>query len=136
MTERPDPPATAADEPPPWEWLAAALGLLALLGVVAFLGWEAVRLGASPPDPNVTVKQVLPQGGRFLVVIRVENRGSTAASALKVAGELFAGGAQAERRETEFQYVPGASVREGGLFFSHDPRNHRLELSVESYQKP
>lgn len=135
---KPDHPHPPEDpDPPAWEWLAAAVGALVLCAVLGFLGWEAWRLDDTPPDPRLSVQRVVEQpGGRFLVVIRAENRGSQSASSLRVTGRLRASGGAQERSETEFQYLPGESRREAGLFFTHDPRRGELALSVESYQQP
>ena len=58
------------------------------------------------------------------------------AAALRVEGELRAGGTVVERSETEFQYVPGRSSREAGLLFQADPRRHTLQLHARSFQHP
>jgi uncharacterized protein (TIGR02588 family) len=133
---RPDRPRISDPDPPLWEWAVAALGAVVLLAVLGFLAWETWRLDHSPPDPRLSVEKVVEQpGSRYLVIVRAENRGSQAAASLKISGRLRAGGT-VESSDTEFQYLPGASHREAGLFFTHDPRGGELTLSVESYQQP
>lgn len=124
-------------DPPPWEWAVAALGAVVLLAVLGFLAWDAWRLDHSPPDPRLSVEQVLEQPGpRYLVIVRAQNNGSQAAASLKITGRLRSGGSTVESSDTEFQYLPGASKRRAGLFFTHDPHRGELTLSVDSYQLP
>ena len=68
--------------------------------------------------------------------VRVHNRSQTTAADLRVSGELRRGDEVVERSETEFSYLASESSHEGGLFFTHDPRTLKLELSAESYQVP
>lgn len=129
-------PADAAEGPPPlWEWLIAGLGLLLVLASLAYLTVQALA-PATPPDPVVELVAVHEQQDRYLAVVRVRNRGRQTAEALQVAGVLRQGDAVLERSETQFEFVPGGSAREGGLFFRHDPRAYALELRPESYQAP
>lgn len=124
-------------EPPPpfWEWVVAALGAVLVLASVAYLLLQA-REEASPPHPQVQVVEVVPQGGRFLVRLRVHNAGRQTAAALRLEGELRQGGAVLERSEADLDYLPGESSREAGLFFAHDPRQGQLAIQPRSYRTP
>jgi uncharacterized protein (TIGR02588 family) len=124
--------------PPPtaWEWLAAAIGLLLLLASVGYLLADHWGGDAAPPVPVVQVTGIEPQAGRWLVRVRVSNASRGTAAALRVEGELKQGGQAVERSEVEFDFVPGRSSREGGLFFSRDPRGLELDLQPKSYQRP
>lgn len=127
----------AAEPPPPMsEWIAAAIGLLLLLSSVGYLLYDALNGEERPPSPLVRVVAVEPQAGRYLVRLRVFNESKATASALRVEGELKRGNEVVERSEVEFQHVPGRSSREGGLFFTRDPRTLQLVLSARSYQVP
>jgi uncharacterized protein (TIGR02588 family) len=127
-------------EAPPsfWEWVVAALGLVLVLGSIAFLLVEAATASSVPPQPVVRVLDIRPRAGEagFLVRLRVDNTSRATAASLRVAGELKQGDEVVERSETEFQYLPGRSSREAGLFFTRDPRALRLELSARSFQEP
>ena len=125
-------------EPPPsaWEWFAAAIGLLLLLASIGYLAYDAVTEREEPPSPAIRITAIEPQGDRFLVRLQVVNRTRATASALRIEGELRRGSEVVERSETEFDYLPGKSSREGGLFFRSDPRTLQLVLSARSYQKP
>lgn len=119
-----------------WEWLVAALGLLLLLATLGYLGYHALAEPRRPPEPVAQVVRVERLAQGFLVRVRVANRGGETASALKLAGVLKRGDEVVEESEADFQYLPGGSSREGGLFFAHDPAQFALELRPKGYEKP
>lgn len=118
-----------------WEWLTAGIGLCCLVGSLAYLVGEAMK-PESPPQPVIEVLSAQPQQGRYLVQLRIHNVGTSTAAALRVVGQLRDEDEVVERRETEFDYLPGRSSREGALFFSRDPSRYRLEVLPESFQQP
>lgn len=127
----------AGEEAPPlWEWVTAALGLALLLASLGYLLHDAWTAQDRPPAPAIRVLGVEPQQGRFLVRLRVLNESPATAAALRIEGELKRGDEVVERSEMEFPFLPGRSSRDGGLYFSQDPRTLRLELSARSYQRP
>jgi uncharacterized protein (TIGR02588 family) len=129
--------APRAELPPTrWEWLAAAVGLLLLLASLGYLLWDHWRGDSAPPMPVVQVTGIEQQAGRWLVRVRVTNASRGTAAALRVDGELKQGAQVVERREVQFDFVPGRSSREGGLFFSRDPRGLEVNLQPKSYQRP
>jgi uncharacterized protein (TIGR02588 family) len=130
------PPPGQEGPPPFWEWVVAGLGLVLVLACLGYLTVQALAGPPTPPDPKIDVVAVHAQGGRFLVELRVTNRGQTTAEGLKIAGDLKQGGVVLERSETEFQFLPGESSRQAGLFFVRDPRRFALELQAVSYQAP
>lgn len=122
--------------PSPWEWLVAAIGLVLLVASLGYLVHDALGGDGAPPSPAVRVAGVEEQGGRFLVRVQVANESRATAADLRVEGELRRGADVVERSETQFPFLPGQSVREGGLFFRQDPRTLELVLTARSYQKP
>lgn len=128
-----DAPRDAA--PPLSEWFVAAIGLALLVGSVAYLLYDG-NGRSQPPAPVVRMLAVEPQQGRFLVRVQAVNESRTTAAALRVEGTLRRGGETVERSEIEFDYLPGRSTREGGMFFTADPRGLQLELSARSYREP
>lgn len=130
--------AQRPEEPPPfWEWVVAGIGALLLAGALAFLAQHALSGGgAEPPRPVIVVQDIVAQPGGWVVLLRVHNQARKTAADLRVSGVLTRAGMELERSETEFQYVPGHSSRDGGLFFRRDPREYRLDLRAESYQDP
>lgn len=125
------------EEPPSaWEWFAAAIGLLLLVGSIGYLAYDAVAGNGDVPAPTVRVTGIEAQGPHFLVRLQVVNAGRATAADLRVEGELRRGTEVVERSETEFAYLPGRSARAAGLFFRHDPRTLELVLTARSYQQP
>lgn len=131
------PPAGSREAAPPfWEWVAAGAGLLlvaASIGVLAYYAWTGK---SDLPQPEVQVVAIEQQPAGWLVAVRVHNRAQATAAALRLTGRLRQGSEVLEERELELQYLPGGSSREGGLFFSRDPRLHSLEWAFESYEQP
>ncbi|ADI15565.1 hypothetical protein [Truepera radiovictrix] len=117
------------------EWGVAALGLLLVAGVLGFLLYQALLTPDTPPEIALRVLDVQPSSGGYLVRLEAANRGGETAAELVVEGALRRGGEVAETSELTFDFVPPDSVREGGLFFSQDPRG-RLELRAKSFREP
>jgi uncharacterized protein (TIGR02588 family) len=126
-----------SESPPPLsEWVAAAVGLVLLVASVGYLLHDGLTAPEQAPSPVIQVLALEPDGDRFLVRLRVRNQSGSTAAGLRVEGELKQGGQVVERSETEFEHVPGHSEREGGMFFSRDPRRLELVLTARSYRKP
>lgn len=119
-----------------WEGAAAIVSTLLVLGVVGYLLYDAVARPRTPPAVTVQADTVLKAGGLWLVRFRAENAGHGTAAAVQVEGELREGDQTVETSEAVLDYVPGESVRRGGLFFRADPRAYRLELRAHGYQEP
>jgi uncharacterized protein (TIGR02588 family) len=133
----PAPSPERKEEPPPfWEWVVAAIGGVLLLATLAYLFQQGATGETGPPVPAVQVIAVERQAPNYLVRLRVRNGGPATAASLRVVGVLTQDGREVERSETEFQYLPGHSSREAGLFFTRDPGAFRLEVRPESYQQP
>lgn len=131
------PQAGSRDTAPPfWEWVAAAAGLLLVLASVGVLAYYAWTGEADHPQPSVQVLSIEQQPAGWLVAIRVHNGAQATAATLRLTGQLRQGPDVVEEHELELQYLPGGSTREGGVFFSRDPRRHRLEWAFESYEQP
>lgn len=117
-------------------WAIALLGLVLVLGSIAFLLYEAAAGDSSPPDVTVRVESVLATRNGFLVRFRAVNEGGTTAEGLTVEGVLRSGAESVETSNTTLQYVPAHSEREGGLFFTSDPRQYELQVRAKGYEQP
>jgi uncharacterized protein (TIGR02588 family) len=126
----------AIKDAPLWMWGIALLGLALVLGSIVFMLYEAAAGDSSPPDVAVRVDSILPTRNGFLVGIRVVNEGGSTAEGLTVEGELRRGAESVETSNTTIEYVPSHSEREGGLFFTSDPRQYELRLRAKGYEKP
>lgn len=119
-----------------WEWVAAMASSLLVLAVVGYLLYDAVARPRTPPAITVQADTVLKTGGLWLVRFRADNQGHETAAGVLVEGALMEGERPVESSQATLDYVPGESVRHGGLFFRADPRAYRLELRVHGYQEP
>jgi uncharacterized protein (TIGR02588 family) len=119
-----------------WEWVAAAVSTVLVLAVVGYLLYDAVARPQTPPSVEVQAGTVLKSAGLWLVEFSAHNRGHETAAGVQVQGELMEGERAVETSEAMLDYVPGESVRRGGLFFRADPRAYRLELRALGYQEP
>jgi uncharacterized protein (TIGR02588 family) len=116
--------------------VAAAVSTALVLGVVGYLLYDAVARPRTPPSLRVVADTVLQADGMWLVEFRATNAGHETAAAVKIEGELMQADSSVESSEAVLDYVPGRSVRHGGLFFRRDPRAYRLELRAHGYQEP
>ena len=121
---------------PLWMWGIALLGLALVLGSIAFTLYEAAAGDSSPPDVTVRVDSILQTRNGFLVEFRAINEGGSTAEGLIVEGELRNGTESVETSNTTIEYVPSHSEREGGLYFTSDPRQYELRLRAKGYEKP
>lgn len=122
--------------PPFWEWVAAGAGLLLVLASIGVLAYYAWTGQSDLPQPEVQVVAIEQQPAGWLVAVRIHNRAQATAAALRLSGRLRQGPEVVEERALELQYLPAGSSREGGLFFSRDPRLHSIEWAFESYERP
>ncbi|HEU4883750.1 MAG TPA: TIGR02588 family protein [Longimicrobium sp.] len=119
-----------------WEWVAAAVSTALVLAVVGYLLYDGVVRPRTPPAIEVAADTVLHAGALWLVEFRATNGGHETAASVKIEGDLMQGDSSVEASEAVLDYVPGRSVRHGGLFFTRDPRAYRLELRAHGYQEP
>jgi len=124
------------DEAPPWMWSIGLLGLVCVLGSIGFMLFEAITGDSTPPDVSIEIQSMLPVQNGFLVEFRAINEGGRAAEGLNVEGELRDGTEIVETSDTTIEYLPSNSERQGGLFFSQDPRQYDLQLSARGYEVP
>lgn len=129
--------AARRDPIPPLEWLAAAIGLLIAIGLIAIIAREGVVAADDPvPQLTVTVGQPIASPTGHVVAIRVQNLSSRTAASVQVEGELKAGAGEPETSGATIDYVPGHSEAAGGLLFTSDPRQGRLEVRIVGYEIP
>lgn len=74
------------------------------------------------PDLEVVVRDQQRVGNRWLVRFDVHNRSPVTAAQVTIEGALPGG----ETSTATIDYIPGRSMRGGGLVFSTEPRDVRL----------
>jgi len=121
---------------PWWMWCIALLGAVLVTGSIAFMLYEAAAGDSSPPDITVHVDATLQIRNGYLVRFRAVNEGGSTAEGVTVEGVLRNGTDSMETSNTVLEYVPAHSQREGGLFFTSDPRQYQLQLRAKGYENP
>lgn len=120
------------DPIPALEWVAATLGLIAMVALLFVLGREIATGGDDDvPSLSVAIDSVRPSPGGYVAQIRVTNRSAQTAAAVQVEGKLGD-----EKATATIDYVPGRSDARGGLLFRSDPRIGEAELRVVGYELP
>lgn len=123
-------------EPPLWERVIALLGLLMVLASLGYLLYQGLWGDHSPPDIVVEQEGVLASGQDHLVRFKARNLGGQTAAEVTITGVLSQNGQQIETTETTIDYIPAGSEQQGGLYFSHDPRSGKLDLTASGYRTP
>jgi uncharacterized protein (TIGR02588 family) len=124
-------------ETPALEWIAAGIGLLLVLALFAVIGREALSGDAEQlPAIEVAILRVAPAGSGFVVAFEARNRTGGTAAAVEFEGQLKDGETLVETSGAVVDYVPGHGRTKGGMFFSEDPRRHRLEVRALGFQTP
>jgi uncharacterized protein (TIGR02588 family) len=118
-----------------WEWVAAAVATVMVISMVVTL-LLAGRREQTPPQFAVTIESVASSGPDFLVRFSIRNDGSQTAAQVVVEGQLERGEPSPETSSVTFDYVPGGSVRRGGVLFRHDPRSRQFTLRPLGYREP
>ena len=130
MIDRPNPK-------PIVEWMAALIGLIITLGMLGFVGWQALSSSeTAPPSLSVVAGSVTPAGEGYVVDVTISNASSATAAAVQVRGDLVNAGAIIESSEMTFDYVPGRSQKKGGLIFHHNPALMEIRLRTVGYTEP
>ena len=121
---------------PLWMWGIAVFGLVLVAASIAFMLYEAAAGDSSPADITVHVDTTLPTRNGYLVKFRAVNQGGSTVEGLTIEGVLRNGSDVIETSDTVLEWVPAHSEREGGLFFSSDPRLFQLQLRAKGYENP
>jgi uncharacterized protein (TIGR02588 family) len=119
-----------------WEWVAAAVGLVLVLGAVGSIAYNAMT--AEPSVPAVTVEHVGTErnAGGYVVKFRARNSEPSTAASLAISGTLHDGSTVIETSKVTLDYLPPRGERLGGLIFQTDPTGHELRLEAEGYVDP
>jgi uncharacterized protein (TIGR02588 family) len=127
---------TKIKDAPMWMWGIALLGLALVAASIGFMLYEAAAGDASPADVTLQVDSTLPTRNGYLVKFRAVNTGGSTVEGLTIEGTLRNGSGTLETSDTVLEWLPAHSEREGGLFFTSDPRQHQLQLRAKGYENP
>lgn len=123
--------AKSKAKPPLLEWIASAIGLVLILGVMAVVARDAFNGSAGmAPDINIVARAPEQMGGRWLVRFEAHNLSPVTAAQVTIEGASPGG----ETSTAVIDYIPGRSTRGAGLIFSREPAGVRLRAL--GYQDP
>ena len=121
---------------PAWMWGIALVGLVLVTASIGFMLYEAIAGDSSHANVSVYVDSTLPTTNGYLVKFRAVNAGGSTVEGLTIEGTLRDGSAVMEISDTVLEWLPAHSEREGGLFFTSDPRQYQLQLRAKGYENP
>lgn len=118
------------------EWSVGIVSAAIVLAMIGFILYEALFIRPGMPALEVIVERIAPISGGSRAEFRVVNDGNATAASVEIRGDLKHGGETVESSSVTVDYVPANSERKGGLFFSHDARQYRLEMRALGYTRP
>lgn len=118
------------------EWIVAAVGILLVSGVIVFLIYRGATKGDMPPKIKIEIESVVKADENYLVNFRVINAGEITAAGLTIEGELKNGEKSEETSDVTLTYVPAQSERHGGLIFTKNPNEYKLQIRAKGYEQP
>lgn len=121
---------------PSWSWAVAAVGAILVGGSAGFMLYKAFFGDASPPQIEIEVVDISPNGKVYLAEIRVTNVGGVAAAAVVIEGTLHSPDESVESSAITLAYVPSGSQIFAGLYFQQDPRKFDLQVRALGYEQP
>ncbi|HEX8476320.1 MAG TPA: hypothetical protein VF666_20130 [Pyrinomonadaceae bacterium] len=119
-----------------FEWSVFAVGLVLVVGTLAYLAYDGATLGDAPPTVEVRLGTPRQGSHNFLVPITVINHGDKTAEGVAIEVTLEDGSPTPERGELTFAFLPRQASREGFVTFQTDPRNAQLKTRVLGYEEP
>ncbi|QND17804.1 TIGR02588 family protein [Rhizobium leguminosarum] len=125
-----------AGEPHWIEWVTGVVSAVIVLGVIAWIGKDALVDRDSSPNLVGVVLHTEKRDGGFQVLFEIRNDSSATASQVAVQGEIREQGSVLENVETVLDYVPGHSKAKGGLIFQQDPAGKTLTVRASSFDEP
>ncbi len=119
------------------EWGVFFMGLLLVIGIFAYLGYQTYHYKPSSPELTVELRPEPTKAQPYRYHLVVRNTGGETAESVEVEVVMHEGGAVKESAVLQLMYVPQESEREGWVNFSQKPASDSdLSARVSSYQKP
>jgi uncharacterized protein (TIGR02588 family) len=119
------------------EWAVFGVSLALVMGTLAYLAYDALTLGDTPPRIEVRLGAPERAAGHFIVPVAVTNRGDQTAEGVHIEVVLERGAREEERSDFEIAFLPRGSTREGWVVFQSDPAAADATTArVLGYEKP
>lgn len=118
------------------EWVALAVSVLAVVGVVGFLVVDGLRDEGQPPTPVVELRHsdAYTTDHGWIVPATVTNDGDRAAEALVLRATAMVGGEE-EESELTVDYLPAGTSVEVSIGFSAEP-DGEVTVQVVGFRLP
>lgn len=118
----------------PAEWVTFVVALVLVMVVAGLIAAE-VPGSKRPPSPVAAVGAVVERDGRFVVPVRVENRGERTARSVQVVATVTIDDAEHQADQT-VDFLAGRASTELEFVFDEDPEDGRLDVRVSGYALP
>ncbi len=119
------------------EWIVFAVGLMLVVGTLAYLAYDAMTVGDAPPSIEIRVGAPLERPHNYVIPVSITNHGDLTAEGVHIEVALESGGAETERSEFDVAFLPRRATRQGWVAFQTDPRTaQKINARVLGYEKP
>jgi uncharacterized protein (TIGR02588 family) len=118
------------------EWICFAVSLLLVISLLAYLAYDALSTGKSPPRIEFQLGPPQQREGKFLVNVIAENHGEQTAEGVHVEVLLKSDGKE-ERGRFVIDHLPKQGRRSGFVIFDNDPSQATtLQARALGYAEP
>lgn len=119
-----------------FQLLVFCLGVLLVLSLIGYLGYQSFRLDPLPPKVEVSSKY-MPELPDYTFRIKVSNRGEETATNVSLKLTLYQQGKATETGSFSINYVPIQSEQKGWMIFDRKRQEgDSLVLSSITYLEP
>ncbi|MCJ8163446.1 hypothetical protein MKJ04_01245 [Pontibacter sp. E15-1] len=119
------------------EWGVFTVGLVLVLAIFAYLGYETYTHAPMSPELSVEYWPAPTKAQPYRYHVLVRNTGGETAESVTLELVMQQGSTVIERSELQIMYVPQESEREGWINFSRKPATaNAVSARIMSYQKP
>lgn len=121
---------------PAVEWIFGSVSAAVVVGLVLFLGYQALFGDNRPPELSVSFEGVDQFDNGTVVMVAVANRGDEAASAVTVYASAPDASGRASQKQIEFDHIAAHAVRRGAFVFPGSISSDALQFEIGGYTEP
>ena len=118
------------------EWIFGSVSGAVVVGLVLFLGYQALFGDTRPPDLFVSIEGVQELDNGTVVTFAVANRGDKAVSAVTISAAAADASEGASEKQIEFDYIAAHSVRRGDFVFPGPVAGESLRIGCGGESEP